>query len=87
MRREIRWRQSTEAPVRIGWAPDYRTEASIYAQYVLANIPDAKIAILYQNDDFGKDLIAGMRTGLGDRDFGVRCAGIVFASGECGIAT
>ena len=51
----------------MGWAPDYRTEATIYAKYILANVPDAKIAILYQNDDFGKDLIAGMRAGLGSR--------------------
>jgi branched-chain amino acid transport system substrate-binding protein len=62
-----KWGNYKEFPWSIGWAPDYRTEASIYAQYVLANIPEAKIAILYQNDDFGKDLIAGMRTGLGDR--------------------
>jgi len=62
-----KWGNYKEFPWSMGWAPDYRTEAAIYAQYILANIPDAKIAILYQNDDFGKDLIAGMRAGLGER--------------------
>jgi len=62
-----RWGNHKEFPWSMGWAPDYRTEAAIYAKYILANMPDAKIAILYQNDDFGKDLIAGMRAGLGNR--------------------
>ena len=62
-----KWGNYKDFPWSMGWAPDYRTEASIYAQYILANIPDAKIAVLYQNDDFGKDLIAGLRTGLGDK--------------------
>ena len=62
-----KWGNYKEYPWSIGWAPDYLTEATIYAQYILANIPDAKIAILFQNDDFGKDLIAGMRAGLGER--------------------
>jgi branched-chain amino acid transport system substrate-binding protein len=45
----------------------YRAEAGIYAQYVLATKPDAKVAVLYQNDDFGKDYLAGFKEGLGDR--------------------
>ena len=51
-----------------GWQlPSYRVEARIYARYILKNIPDAKIAVLYQNDDFGKDYIIGLREGLGDK--------------------
>jgi branched-chain amino acid transport system substrate-binding protein len=51
----------------MGWQPSYGTEARIFARYVLDNMPDAKIAVLYQNDDFGKDYVNGMRAGLGAR--------------------
>jgi branched-chain amino acid transport system substrate-binding protein len=51
----------------MGWNPSYRTEARIYAQYLLENKPDAKIGILYQNDDFGKDYLAGVKEVLGER--------------------
>ena len=51
----------------MGWQPDYRTEARIYARYILKNKPDAKIAILYQNDDFGKDYLIGLKEGLGPK--------------------
>jgi branched-chain amino acid transport system substrate-binding protein len=51
----------------MGFQPDYRTEARIYARYILKNKPDAKIAILYQNDDFGKDYVIGLKEGLGDK--------------------
>ena len=52
-------------PWTIGWLPSYRSEAIIYAKYIAANVSDAKIAILYQNDDLGKDYLAGFREGLG----------------------
>jgi branched-chain amino acid transport system substrate-binding protein len=45
--------------------PSYRTEGSIYGKYILQNKPDAKVAVLYQNDDLGKDLLQGLRDGLG----------------------
>jgi branched-chain amino acid transport system substrate-binding protein len=45
---------------------NYPTEAAIYARYILANKPDARIAVLYQNDDLGKDFLKGLKTGLGD---------------------
>jgi branched-chain amino acid transport system substrate-binding protein len=51
----------------MGWQPSYRTEAQIYAKYVLARRPSAKIGILYQNDDFGKDYVLGLRDVLGDK--------------------
>jgi branched-chain amino acid transport system substrate-binding protein len=51
----------------MGWQPDYRTEARIYTKYILQNKPDAKIGILYQNDDFGKDYLTGVKDVLGDK--------------------
>jgi len=54
-------------PYTLPWAPSYRTEAQIYARYVVATKPDARIAMLYQNDDFGKDYLAGVKDVLGDK--------------------
>ncbi len=54
-------------PWSIGWQPSYQIEGRIYAKYVLENKPDAKIAVLYQNDDSGKDYHKGFRDGLGDQ--------------------
>jgi branched-chain amino acid transport system substrate-binding protein len=51
----------------MGWQPDYQTEAKIYAKYILQNKPNAKIAIIWQNDDFGKDYLIGLKAGLGDK--------------------
>jgi branched-chain amino acid transport system substrate-binding protein len=49
----------------MGFQPDYHTEGSIYAKHILANVKDAKIGVLMQNDDYGKDYWNGMREGLG----------------------
>ncbi len=54
-------------PWTIGFQPNYRAEGRLYAQYVLQKAPGAKIAVLYQDDDFGKDLLQGVTDGLGDR--------------------
>ena len=62
-----KWGNYKDFPWTIGWQPSYRIEAAIYAKYLLKNKPDAKLGILYQNDDFGKDYIAGMKQGLGDK--------------------
>jgi len=51
----------------MGWQPSYRIEARIYGKYILKNMPEAKVAVLYQNDDFGKDYLAGLRECLGDK--------------------
>ncbi|MBN9561070.1 MAG: ABC transporter substrate-binding protein [Alphaproteobacteria bacterium] len=51
----------------IGWQPSYVTEAQIYAKYIMQKKPDAKIGILFQNDDFGKDYLTGFRDVLKDR--------------------
>lgn len=52
-------------PWTVGWQPDYQAEAAIYGRHIAANEPNAKIAVLYQNDDYGKDYIAGIEAGLG----------------------
>ena len=54
-------------PWTMGWQPAYQSEGRIYAKYLLKEKPDAKIAIMYQNDDFGKDLLKGLKDGLGDK--------------------
>jgi len=62
-----KWANPKQFPWTIGFNPSYRTESQIYAKYVLANKPDGKIGVLYQNDDFGKDYLAGLKEGLGDK--------------------
>ena len=62
-----KWNDPKNFPWTMGWQPSYRIEARIYARYILKNLPNAKIAILYQNDDFGKDYLIGLREGLGDK--------------------
>ena len=62
-----KWNDPQHFPWTMGWQPNYQTEARIYAAYILKNLPDAKIAILYQNDDYGKDYVKGMMDGLGDK--------------------
>jgi branched-chain amino acid transport system substrate-binding protein len=62
-----KWGDPQHFPWTMGWQPDYRTEARIYAKYLLKNKPNAKIAVLYQNDDFGKDYIIGLEEVLGDK--------------------
>ena len=60
-----KWGDPKHFPWTIGWQPPYRAEARIYAKYLLEKYPDAKIGILYQNDDYGKDYVKGMTDGLG----------------------
>ncbi len=62
-----KWNDPKDFPWTMGWQPNYQDEARIYAKYVLKNKPDAKIAVLYQNDDFGKDYVKGFKEGLGDK--------------------
>ncbi len=61
-----KWGQPKKFPWTMGWQPSYQTEARIYAKYILENIKDPKVAILYQNDDYGKDYVKGLREGLGN---------------------
>jgi branched-chain amino acid transport system substrate-binding protein len=62
-----KWADPTHFPWTIGYQPSYQTEAAIYTKYMLQQMPAAKMAILYQNDDFGKDYPAGVRKMLGDK--------------------
>jgi branched-chain amino acid transport system substrate-binding protein len=55
-----------EFPWTMGWIPSYRTEAAIYAKYILSQDPNARIAIIYQRDDFGRDYFDGLKRGLGE---------------------
>jgi branched-chain amino acid transport system substrate-binding protein len=61
-----KWNDPKNYPWTMGWQPNYQTEGRIYAQYILKNFPDAKIGILFQNDDYGKDYRKGLHDGLGD---------------------
>jgi len=54
-------------PWTMGWQPAYQSEGRIYAAYLLKEKPDAKIGVMYQNDDFGKDLLKGLKDGLGSK--------------------
>ena len=54
-------------PWTMGWQPNYVDEGKIYAAYIRENHPDGKIGILYQNDDYGKDYVNGLKAGLGDK--------------------
>ncbi len=62
-----KWADPQNYPWTIGWQPSYRVEAQIYAKHILEQKPEAKIALLYQNDDFGKDFIHGLKDALGPR--------------------
>src|ERR1700740_1693214 len=60
-----KWNDPKDFPWTMGWQPSYQSEAHIYAKYLLKEKPDAKIAVLYQNDDYGKDYLKGLKDGLG----------------------
>jgi branched-chain amino acid transport system substrate-binding protein len=62
-----KWGDPQHFPWTMGWQPNYQTEAKIYAKYLLENKPDAKVGILFQNDDYGKDYVKGFKDGLGDK--------------------
>ncbi len=60
-----KWNDPKAFPWTMGWQPNYQTEARIYARHILQTKPNAKIAVLYQNDDYGKDYLKGFEDGLG----------------------
>jgi branched-chain amino acid transport system substrate-binding protein len=62
-----KWGDPKNFPWTMGWQPNYQSEGRIYAQYLIKNHPNAKIGILYQNDDYGKDYVKGMKDGLGEK--------------------
>src|SRR6202045_2297020 len=60
-----KWNEPKEFPWTMGWQPSYQSEARIYAKYLLKEKPGAKVAVLFQNDDYGKDYLKGLKDGLG----------------------
>src|SRR6478672_4939580 len=60
-----KWNDPKQFPWTMAWVPGYHSEGNIYAKYILKERPTGKIAILYQNDDYGKDYVKGIRDGLG----------------------
>ena len=62
-----KWNDPKNFPWTMGWQPNYQSEARAYAQHILKTKPDAKIGVLFQNDDYGKDYLKGFKDGLGDK--------------------
>src|SRR5215216_1200621 len=62
-----KWNDPKDFPWTMGWQPNYQSEGQIYAKYILKEKPNGKIAVLYQNDDYGKDYLKGLKDGLGPK--------------------
>ncbi|HEX4185779.1 MAG TPA: ABC transporter substrate-binding protein [Stellaceae bacterium] len=62
-----KWDDPKHYPWTIGWQPNYQSEGRVYASYIIGHKPDGKIGVLYQNDDFGKDYLKGLKDGLGEK--------------------
>jgi branched-chain amino acid transport system substrate-binding protein len=62
-----KWNDPKDFPWTMGYQPSYRVEARIFAKYIMKTKPDAKVAVFYQNDDFGKDYVAGLKDVFGDK--------------------
>jgi ABC-type branched-subunit amino acid transport system substrate-binding protein len=62
-----KWNDPKEFPWTMGWQPNYQSETQIYAKYILKNLPNARIAVMFQNDDYGKDYLKGLKDGLGPK--------------------
>jgi ABC-type branched-subunit amino acid transport system substrate-binding protein len=62
-----KWNDPKDFPWSMGFQPSYRVEARIFAKYILKTKPDAKVAVFFQNDDFGKDYLAGLKEVFGDQ--------------------
>ena len=62
-----KWNDPKGHPWTIGWQPNYQSEGHVYAAYILKEKPNGKIGVLYQNDDFGKDYLKGVKDGLGSK--------------------
>ncbi|WP_426437670.1 ABC transporter substrate-binding protein [Bradyrhizobium genosp. P] len=62
-----KWNDPKDFPWTMGWQPSYQDEARVYAKYIMKQKPDAKVAVLYQNDDFGKDYLKGLKAAFGEK--------------------
>jgi branched-chain amino acid transport system substrate-binding protein len=78
------WAHPKTYPWTMGWQPSFRAEGRIYANYIQAAYPDRKIAVLWQNDEFGRDLFRGLQEGLGDTA-GMIVADLAFDASETAI--
>ncbi|MEO8628689.1 MAG: ABC transporter substrate-binding protein [Betaproteobacteria bacterium] len=74
-----KWGDPTNFPWTMGWQPSYQVESAVYAKYILQTKPDAKIAVLYQNDDYGNDYLLNLKAGLGAK------AGMVVMEASYGV--
>ena len=77
-----KWNDPKHFPWTIGWQPNYQVEARIYAQHILKTKPDGKIGVLYQNDDYGKDYMIGLRDGLGASHAGMVIKEVSYETSE-----
>jgi ABC-type branched-subunit amino acid transport system substrate-binding protein len=62
-----KWGDPKNFPWTMGFQPNYQSEGRIYAKYIIQHRPAGKIAVLFQNDDYGKDVLKGLKDGLGDK--------------------
>jgi branched-chain amino acid transport system substrate-binding protein len=69
-----KWNDPKDFPWTMGFQPSYRVEARIFAKYILKTKPDAKVAVFYANDDFGKDYVTGLKEVFGDKSSSVLIA-------------
>ncbi len=60
-----KWGDPKNFPWTMGWQPNYQTEGRVYAAYIMKNVKNPKIGVLFQNDDYGKDYVKGLKDGLG----------------------
>ncbi|WP_088343394.1 MULTISPECIES: ABC transporter substrate-binding protein [Rhodomicrobium] len=60
-----KWNDPKNFPWTMGWQPNYQTEGKIYGKYIADNLPNGKVGVIFQNDDYGKDLLKGLKDGLG----------------------
>src|SRR3984893_18270086 len=77
-----KWSDPKDFPWTMGWQPSYQNEARIYAKYLLKERPDGKIGVLYQNDDFGKDYLKGLKEGLGSRADSMIVSALSYSSSD-----
>jgi branched-chain amino acid transport system substrate-binding protein len=77
-----KWNDPKQFPWTMGWQPNYQTEGQVYARHILQTRPDAKIGILFQNDDYGKDYVKGLKDGLGPKAKGMIVAEVSYEVSE-----
>jgi branched-chain amino acid transport system substrate-binding protein len=80
-----KWGDPKNFPWTMGFNPNYRSEGSIYGKYIVKTHPEARIAVLYQNDDYGKDYLRGLKDGLGDRAGSMIVAEATYETSDPGI--